>query len=377
MILTTWAMGLCAFATTLHLVSVGITSVRCRRRAQHRPPPANDATPITLVRPLCGIDNFLEETLASTFDLDYAPYEVIFCVARADDPAVPIARRVIAAHPNVAARLLIGVAPGSPNPKLNNVIKGWEAARHDWIILADSNVLMPRDYIQRLRAAWRDDTGVVCSMPVGSRPANFWAELECAFLNTFQARYQYAAAQLGFGFAQGKSMLFRRDIVERGGGIQVLGAEMAEDAATTKLVRAAGLKVRLVDNPFEQPLGRRTAEEVWRRQTRWARLRRMTFPLCFLPEVLVGCAFPTLAGAYAAASLGQSAAAVSVLLMAGWFGAEAALARSAGWHLSPRMLLAFFIRDLLLPALWIDAWLGDSFVWRGNEMRKITLRTVR
>jgi ceramide glucosyltransferase len=374
--LATWAFALCVGATALHLASVGIAAIRCRTGARRRRPD-DDAAPVTLVRPLCGIDNFLEETLASTFDLDYPRYEIIFCAARGDDPAVAVARNLIAAHPNVPARLLIGIEAGSPNPKLNNVIKGWEAARHEWIILADSNVLLPPDYIRRLRAAWRDDTGVVCSMPIGSRPENFWAELECAFLNTFQARYQYAAAQLGFGFAQGKSMLFRRDIVDRGGGIRMLGAEMAEDAAATKLIRAAGLRVRLVENPFEQPLGRRSADEVWRRQVRWARLRRMTFPVCFLPEVLVGCAFPTLAGAYAAASQGHSAVVAGALLVAGWFGAEAILARSAGWHLSTRMLLAFLIRDLLLPALWIDAWLGDTFVWRGNEMRKTTLRTAR
>lgn len=375
MTFATWALWLCVVATTLHLVSVAIASVRCRILPRRSRPP-DGAAPVTVVRPLCGIDNFVAETLGSTFYLDYPHYEIIFCLARADDPVAPIVRRMIDAHPQIPARLLVGADANSPNPKLNNVIKGWDAARHEWIILADSNVLMPPDYIQRLQAAWRDDTGVVCSMPIASHPANFWAELECAFLNTFQARYQYAAATLGFGFAQGKSMLFRRDIVDAGGGIRALGAEMAEDAATTKLVRAAGLKVRLVDNPFEQPLGRREAAEVWKRQVRWARLRRMTFPVCFLPEFIVGSAFPVLAGAYAAANHDLNAAAVSALLLAGWFGAEAVLARSAGWHWSLRMPLAFLLRDLLLPVLWIDAWLGDTFVWRGNEMRKTTVRAA-
>ncbi len=373
MTLATWAAGLCVFATTLHLASVTLAGVQCRVRAR-RPRPPDDAPPVTLVRPLCKVENFIEETLGSTFRLDYPNYEIIFCLERADDPVAPIVRRLIHAHPRVPARLLIGADGRSPNPKLNNVIKGWDAARHEWIILADSNVLMPPDYIQRLLAGWRSDTGLVCSMPIASQPANFWAELECAFLNTFQARWQYAADQIGCGFAQGKSMLFRRDIVERGGGIRALGAEMAEDAAATKLIRAAGLRVRLVENPFEQPLGRRSAAEVWKRQSRWARLRRMTFPLFFVPELLVGSAFPVLAGAYAAAAYGLNAAAVGAVLLAGWFGAEAALARRAGWHLSLQTLLAFLLRDLLLPVLWIDAWLSDEFVWRGNEMRPPSTR---
>ena len=133
----------------------------------------------------------------------------------------------------------------STNPKLNNVLKGWRAARHDWIVIADSNVLMPRDYIQRLFASWRADTGLVASPPIGCRPQGIWAELECAFLNTYQARWQYLADTFGFGFAQGKTMLWRRADLERAGGIEALGKEVAEDAAATKVVRDAGLKVRL------------------------------------------------------------------------------------------------------------------------------------
>jgi cellulose synthase/poly-beta-1,6-N-acetylglucosamine synthase-like glycosyltransferase len=162
---------------------------------------------ISVIRPLCGIENFIEETLRSTFQLDYACYEIIFCVADADDPVIGIAERLIAAYPGIDARLLIGNSAVSANPKLNNLVKGWRAARHDWILMADSNVLMPRDHLQRMLSAWRDDTGLVCSPPVGAAPANFWAELECAFLNTYQARWQSFADGIGLGFAQGKAML--------------------------------------------------------------------------------------------------------------------------------------------------------------------------
>src|ERR1700744_5222694 len=116
---------------------------------------------------------------------------------------------------------------------------------------------MPTDYIERLLASWKPNSGLVCSPPAGSKPANFWASVECAFLNSFQATWQYAADAIGLGFAQGKTMLWRRDILERGGGIRALGQEFAEDAAGTKVIRSQGLHVRLVDRPFEQPLGRR------------------------------------------------------------------------------------------------------------------------
>ncbi len=206
---------------------------------------------------------FLEETLAAGFALDRPDYELIFCAEHPDDPAVEVVRRLMAAHPETAARLLVGVDPISGNPKLNNCAKGWRAARHDWVVLADSNVLMPPDCIRRLMAGWRPGTGLVCSPPLGTRPGGFWAEVECAFLNTFQARWQYAAEGFGSGFAHGKTMLWRRGLLEAGGGIRALVAEVAEDAAATKLVRGAGLRVRLVDRPFEQPLGPRSARQVW------------------------------------------------------------------------------------------------------------------
>lgn len=354
-------------AICTHLLSIALAARRCRLRRQALACPPG-APPVTIVRPVCGIDNFAGATLGSSFRLDYPSYEVIFCVARADDPVVKLVQLLIAAHPAVPARLLVGDDRPSANPKLNNVVKGWDAARHEWIILADSNVLMPVDYVQRLRARWRADTGLVCSVPIASQPRNFWAELECAFLNTYEARWEYAADTLGFAFAQGKSMLWRRDIVERGGGIRALGAELAEDAAATKLVRAAGLKVHLVDSPFEQPLGRRSAGEVWLRQLRWARLRRITFPLMFVPELLTGCAFPVLAAAFLAAHYGVAIVPAMTLLVVAWLGAEIMLARIAGWHMSPRLIFAFLLRDLVLPVLWVAAWIGSDFTWRGNAM---------
>ncbi|HEX4195414.1 MAG TPA: ceramide glucosyltransferase [Stellaceae bacterium] len=361
----------CLFALALHVLSIGLAARRVRMRRRAMPVP-NDAPPVTIIRPVCGIESFSRETLSSNFVLDYPHYEVLFCVAREDDPVNAIVHRLIDAHPEIPAQLLVGDDRVSLNPKLNNTVKGWDAAAHEWIIMADSNVLMPRDYVQRLLARWRANTGVVCSVPVASRPTNFWAELECAFLNTYEARWEYAADSLGFAFAQGKSMLMRKSVIDAGGGIRALGAEIAEDAALTKLLKTAGLKVHLVNNPFEQPLGNRTAAEVWSRQTRWSRLRRMTFPLMFVPELLPGAFFPFIAAmAFAMhAQIGRvETGGLAVAFLALWLGAEAALARIAGWHWSARMALACVLRDILLPLLWVDAWLGSGFTWRGTEMR--------
>ena len=362
------AAWFCLLSIFFNLISIGIAAIRARPRPMPLPPP-RAAPGVSMVRPLCGLDNFCEETLESSFKLDYPSYEIIFCVARANDPVVPLVQHLIANHPEKAARLIIGDEKVGANPKLNNCVRGWDASRYDWIILADANVLMPRDYIQRLLASWRRRTGLVCSMPVGSRPRNLWAELECAFLNTFEARWQYCAEAIGLGFAQGKSMLWRREVIDRGGGIRALNSEIIEDAAATKLVRHQDLTVNLVvGGPFEQPLGVRGFRDVWLRQARWARTRRKTFPLFYAPEIFAGAALPALAAAYSAINFEVSVAAALFGVALAWYVPEILLARVLKWHVSWRMSLIFILRDLMLPIVYIDAWFTDEFVWRGNEM---------
>ncbi|GBU17720.1 MULTISPECIES: ceramide glucosyltransferase [Methylobacterium] len=361
---TALALGICATLTLIHLASLGLAARRLGRQPAPSAFPAG--APVSIVRPVCGLEAFSEETLGRGFRLDYPDYELVFCVADAGDPVLPLLRRLVALHPEIPARILVGDERVSDNPKLNNCVRGWEAARHEWVVLADSNVLMPPDYLQRLQAVWRPDTGLVCSTPAGARPQGFFAEVECAFLNTLQARWQYAGEALGLGFAQGKSMLWHKPFLESQGGIRALAAEIAEDAAATKLVRAAGRHVHLVALPFEQPLGRRTLAEVWSRQLRWARLRRVTFPLFFAPEIGTGLLLPFLGAGLIA---GTGTAALGLLgLAALWYGAEYALARRAGWHRSPRLILAFLVRDALIPAMWLAAWTQSAVVWRGNAM---------
>jgi ceramide glucosyltransferase len=376
------AATFCIAVTVVQVASIVIAACRLRRSVWRRGlskhyPPVSQIPSVSIVRPLCGIDNYAADTLRSTFELDYPHCEILFCVASSTDPVLPLVRDLMAKNLGAPAELLIGDDRASMNPKLNNVLKGWHAASHDWIIIADSNVLMPRDYIQRLFASWRADTGLVASPPIGCRPDGIWAEIECAFLNTYQARWQYLIESFGFGFAQGKTMLWRRADLERAGGIEALAKEVAEDAAATKIVRDAGLKVRLIDQPLAQPLGRRSATEVWNRQLRWARLRRASFLMYFLPEILSGGVLPMIAAALLAHAFALPLGLCVGAFAAFWYSSEMILAAAAGWHVPVLYPLYGLARDLLLPALFVSALRGSDFVWRGNEMQVERMRMQR
>jgi ceramide glucosyltransferase len=157
------AGAFCTIVALLHFSSI-LTVVSRLHNANAPASMRDDVGGVSILRPVCGIENFIEETLQTTFWLDYPRYEVLFCAANANDPVIPIVRSLIAKYPHIEARLLIGNTEISPNPKLNNLVKGWHAARHDWILMVDSNVLMPKDHIERMLSAWRRTTGLVCSL---------------------------------------------------------------------------------------------------------------------------------------------------------------------------------------------------------------------
>ncbi|MBY0531348.1 MAG: ceramide glucosyltransferase [Xanthobacteraceae bacterium] len=357
--------GVGAIAAAIHFASIALTLHKLREKPVAKS--IHGTPPITVVRPVCGLDADAETTLRSTFHLDYARYEILFCVAQPNDPVIPLVKLLIAQYPQAETKLLIGDDLVSENPKLNNCVKGWLSAKHEWIVLSDSNVILPPDYLQRLFAVWDGETGLVCAPPVGAAPKSLPAEFECVFLNEYQARWQYFADSIGAGFAQGKSMLWRRDLLDASGGIAALGAETAEDAASTKIVRNAGLVVRLADSYFVQPLGGRGVKEVWARQVRWARLRRVSFPLCFALEIFSGGVWPSVLIGLAAHLAGLPFW-LGLVFAVVWYGAEARMALALGWHWNWRSPLMAILRDVLLPALWFEGWRGRDFQWRGNAM---------
>ncbi len=365
---TLFLSGFVGLSLTVQIAISMLVLWRYRRQTLRQP--ATEHPALTVLRPVCGVEPGLARTLESTFTGRADEYEVIFCVAKPDDPAIPVIRDLIAARPSVCARLLVGEDRISDNPKLNNLAKGWTQARHGWIVMIDSNVLLPPDYMQTLFATWRDDTGLVTSPPVGITPVGLWANVEAAFLNTYHARWQLASDALGNGFAQGKVLFWRRDMLEAAGGLALLGRHLAEDVASTKIVRAAGLKVRVVPALFPQPLGQRQAREVWQRQVRWARVRRDGFPTLFAAEILSGGAAPALALTVLILSGVVSWLTLPVFAVV-WYGAEWIVAARAGWSASAGQIGSWVLRDLLIPAIWIVSFGSRGFDWRGNQMRPI------
>ncbi|WP_460275382.1 glycosyltransferase [Celeribacter sp. ULVN23_4] len=349
-----------------HLGSAGLASARpWLQKSRTSTPPFRPH--LVLIRPVKGLDPYDRLTLGSSFIQDYPDYEILFCAEHADDPACDAIRDMIADHPEVPAQLLVGESSLSANPKLNNVEKGVMAASGDWFVLADSNLFLDPDYLAMLADTWGEDVGLVSGPPFGAMPCNFWGAVECAFLNTNQGRWQLAADVLGIGFAQGKTLFWNRKILNAGGGLAALGRDTAEDVGSTKLVRQQGLRVRLPARLSRQPVSKRTAKAVWDRQLRWSIIRRDGFPALFGLEILQGPLVGLLC-LLALALAGHISAALPLIYLALWYGAEALFARVYELPLNLRDLAAMMMRDVMLPALWVLSLFRRKFEWRGNRM---------
>lgn len=353
-------------AVLLHLATVFLAA----RRYSGRPALAtgSDLPPLTLLRPVCGVDTFDEETLRSSFLQDYPDFEIIFCAARADDPACALVQKLMLDYPQVQARLMVGESDITGNPKVNNLQKGYDAALYDHVVMTDSNLMLPPDYLRQLVACWTDDSiGLVTAPAAGNRAVGMWGALECAFLNTHQGRWQLAADAVGLGYAQGKTLFGKRSVIEAGGGLAALGRDLAEDVAMTKLIRGQNKRVRLVQQLFFQPIGEKTFQHVWARQVRWSQIRRQGFLHLFLLEMFQGPVLPIVLTAILIAIGATHWVALPALLIL-WYGAEWALARHASWPCGTKDIVACILRDALIPAIWCVTWTRKGLVWRGNAV---------
>jgi ceramide glucosyltransferase len=370
--LALWGFGLMTSHGISHVVSVAAVSYRFRRR---RPKiKAGVQTPsVALLRPVCGLEDFLEDALRTSFTLSYRRIELVFCIEDAEDAAIPLVRRLIAEHPKVNARLLVGRDRIGANPKVNNLVKGYREATADFVILSDSNALLPVDFVETLLGCFGPKTGIVSTAASMTRPENFPAEIECAFINSVQDRWMLLADMGGLGYAHGKTMMFRRAELDAAGGLAALTTEAADELAATRAMRKLGLGVKLAPEPVRQAIGRRSFATVWRRQLRWARLRRAGVPIAYGMEIFIG-AFVPFACALGVVLAGRMPAWGLLAYVAAWYGLEYAFTRAGRFPFTPRMPLAWFARDMLLPVLFVGGLTGKSFEWRGKPLTAASTR---
>lgn len=340
-------------------------------------PAGSTATPrISVLKPLCGLDDGLEQNLASFAALTGVSYEVILSAARADDPAVAVARRVIRRFPATAFRLVVGGGTGVAlaNPKVDRLVAASREARGEILLVSDSNVRIHPGDVARIAAAFDDPAvGCVSSLFTGSEARSFGAVVESLHLLTFVLPGAVLAEFGGVPCVVGKSMALSRRALEAIGGFAAFIDVLAEDQAIGCAVRDAGLKVALSPVVVRNVTTHRPLERALARQARWGKIRFAFSKLMYTGELLLN-PFPFALLACAAAALLAPRALTPAALLAGALLflrllQGFALAQATHADHSPWQLLLLPVKDVLQLWTQVTPYFSKEVDWQGHRAR--------
>ena len=353
-------------ATFLTLVSINSVFQVTRRPRGPRP---RRAPPVTILKPLCGADDRLEDNLATFFTQTHSDYEIVFGVEGDDDPAIPIVRNLRRRFPKVATRLVLHDGGRALNPKVSNLQAMLAFGSHDHIIVSDSNIAVPSTWLADLLAAFdaEPNTGLVTNLFVGTSEQTLGATLENLHLaGPIAGSLATSNVLMPNAGTVGKSMLFKRSVFESLGGFASVGSVLAEDYVMGRMFSEAGYRVRIASTTVANVCTKTTVMRFLQRQLRWNLIRSRVMPLAYPFEPLASPMLPAMlspfAGVYAP---GVFALGVALTLLRDgmqWYRLRGAKGLLAALPLGP-------MKELALLAVWAIAPFMSRLAWRGKTFR--------
>ena len=367
-----------SLALTL-LAHVSVFFLLSPRRARRSGP----TPPITVLKPVKGLEEGLYENLASIARQDYPDYEILVGAEDALDPALDIARQVQADHPGARIRIRAGSRRLGLNPKVNLLAALAERAEHDHLLVSDSNVRVDPRYLRETAAELADPgVGLVTNALVGGGADRIGGVLESLQLNSFVvAGASLVRAAGGRVCVIGKSMLFRRTDLDRLGGFWAVRNVLAEDYLVGRLFERAGYRVALSPHLVTTVNAGWTLQQFANRHLRWAQMRRRLSWPAYLGELLLN---PVLWIALSLCTLAMERRDLAVrLLSLGLSGialkcaSDVLLWRRLRGELPPLAHVALIpLKDLLMAGLWLLGAFRRTVNWRGTLLRIETGSTL-
>ncbi len=323
--------------------------------------------PVSVMRPMAGAEDNTEANLRSLFAQRYPEFEVLLSVHEASDPAVRIARRVMAEFPGIPARVIVAGPSPLPNAKVWSLRALIEEAHFENVVMTDSDIRLDanclRTVISELSAA--GVALVTCPYRAVGGPG-FWSRIEALGLNTdFLAGILTQRLLNGMDFAVGCTLATRRAELEAIGGLAHLQRYLAEDFMMGKLMHDRGRTVVLSRSVIEHHIGNDPFLKNWKHRLRWARSTRRSRRIGYLGEIFTK---PT---------------AIAILLLCvrpgAWPFAIAALLCRAGaaWSTAVAILhdplIARYwwllpVEDMASFTTWILGFFGKTILWRGRKL---------
>ncbi len=348
-----------------YLAGVSVAAARFSRRRVVVPAtqPA-----VSLLKPLYGDQPGLVENLRSFADQDYPAVQIVLGARSPADPALAAARALIRDRPESDIALVIDPRARGSNLKIANLENMLPAARHEFLVLADSDMRVGRDYLATIAAPLHDPaTGVVTCLYKGVSTGGLWSDLGALHINYGFLPSALVAEALGAGDGCfGATIALRRDVLDRIGGLARVRDELADDHRIGQAAREQGLAIVLSPYLVENQVAESSLAGLWRHELRWARTVRAMAPLGHAGSVLTHSVVITaLAAAIAAPGL---TACGFVLICCGlrWASA-AALSRWLGLPAGKLWLLP--LRDALSFVVFVASFCGRGVHWGDRRFR--------
>lgn len=333
-----------------------------------RAPEPEGQPPISILKPLAGVDLGLDENLRSFFQQSYPRYEVLLAVRSADDPAVAVVERLRSQFPAVPSRLIVTGEPPYPNAKVFSLHCMFAAARYDLLVMADSDVRVTPALLSTLAAEFQDEKTGLVTCPYRAVPGpSFWSRLEAIGLNTeFLAGVLVARLLDGMQFALGPTIAARRQTLADLGGFHALKDYLAEDFVMGKLAAELGWRVILSSYAIEHHIGSQPFGANLKHRMRWNRSTRRSRPWGYVGQVFTN-PLPLAIIFIAAVPAWWPVLVVAAAFrgLAGWAAAGRVLhdpLTLRNWWLVP-------VQDCTSFVLWLAGFFGNTILWRGRKYR--------
>jgi len=366
------------FLVILPTLAYSLISLACGRRFfRHDPHPSSliphpSPLPVTILKPVKGMDAESYENFASFCTQEYAgSVQMLFAVASPNDPVIPVIRQLMAAFPDQDISLLVNPAIHGPNYKVSNLINAFPKAKHDVIIVSDSDIRVAPDYLQSVTGHFSDPrVGLVTSLYRTSRVPNMATAVEATGFSVEMIPNVMVAMQLeGLSFALGASMAVRREALAAIGSFEALADYLADDYQLGNKVHRAGWVVALDGCFVESMVKAESIPTVLARQLRWARTMRVSRPGGYLASGIT-LPFPAaLLAAFIAPSATVAITAIGLLYTIRFFVAATFSRSFVRDNLLPRWLWLIPLRDMLAFCTWALSFLGNRVEWRGSRFR--------
>jgi ceramide glucosyltransferase len=320
------------------------------------------APAVTVLKPLCGADAQLYDCLRSFCEQTYPCFQIVFGVRDPGDPAVATVRQLQREYPRLDLELIIDPAEHGSSLKVSNLINMFRAARHDTLVLADSDVRVGPNYLAQVVAPLEEpEVGIVTCAYRGVSCGGPWSLLLAAFVNGWFMPSVYVAAAFGASaFVSGVTIALRRDALAAAGGFEAIADQLADDYRLGELTRAQGLATVLSDVIVETEIDERSARDLIRHELRWLRTIRAVRPggyaAAFITFALPVAVLGALVAAWTEAALAMLAVTVLTRVLLHF---EASRKRTAALE-----LWVIPISDTLAFALWCWGFLSRRVHWR-------------